>query len=49
MEGITLLMSLIPAVFAAISAAALWWYELDEPTVARMSRELSQRREGQPG
>lgn len=43
-EGITLLMSLIPAVSAALAAVALWFYELDEPTVARMSDALAARR-----
>lgn len=47
-HGIMLMMSLIPTVGAVLAVAALWFYELDEPTVERMSRELAQRRGAAP-
>jgi len=43
-DGIVMMMSLIPALMAAIAGAALWFYELDEPMVARMSSDLESRR-----
>ncbi len=43
-DGIMLMMSVIPAVGAVIAMAALWFYELDEPTVRRMTADLALRR-----
>lgn len=43
-NGILLMMSMIPAVGAVVAMAALWFYELDEPTVRRMSADLALRR-----
>ena len=43
-HGITLMMSLIPAVPALLACAALYFYELDEPTVARMGQDLAAAR-----
>ena len=43
-NGIMLMMSVIPAVGAAIALGALWFYELDEDTVKRMGSELARRR-----
>jgi sugar (glycoside-pentoside-hexuronide) transporter len=48
-DGIILLMSVIPTVGAVIAFAALWFYELDEATVERITRELEQRRAGESG
>jgi len=48
-DGIMLMMSVIPAVGAVLAVAALWFYELDEPLVERMSRELAERRGTAPG
>lgn len=46
-HGITLMMSLVPAVPALVACVALHYYELDEPTVTRMGAELeSARQEG---
>jgi GPH family glycoside/pentoside/hexuronide:cation symporter len=42
--GIKLMMSFIPAVGAVIAVIALWFYELDEEMVTRMSKDLSDRR-----
>ncbi len=44
-HGITLMMSLIPAVPALLACAALYFYELDEPTVARMGQDLAAARQ----
>ena len=46
-NGIMLMMSLIPTVGAVIAVAALWFYKLDEATVNTMSAELQARRAGQ--
>lgn len=43
-HGIVLMMSLIPAAAAILAVVALWFYELDEGTVATMGRELATRR-----
>lgn len=43
-DGIKMMMSVIPAVGAVIAIAALWFYKLDEATVTRMGVELKQRR-----
>jgi glycoside/pentoside/hexuronide:cation symporter, GPH family len=47
-NGIMLMMSIIPAVGAIAAAAALFFYELDEPTVKRMTDELAKRRAEEP-
>jgi GPH family glycoside/pentoside/hexuronide:cation symporter len=46
-DGIMLMMSIIPSVGALIAVAALWFYNLDESTVKRMSDELAERREAE--
>ena len=43
-QGILLMMSLIPAIPALLACAALYFYELDEPTVARMGQDLAAAR-----
>ena len=43
-NGILLMMSIIPAVGALIAVGALWFYDLDEPEVVRISAELEVRR-----
>ncbi len=43
-NGILLMMSIIPSVGALIAVAALWFYDLDEPTVVEMTAELETRR-----
>lgn len=44
LDGIMMMMSIIPTVGAVIAVIALWFYELDERTVDRMSADLAQRR-----
>ena len=44
-DGIMLMMSIIPSVGALIAVAALWFYKLDEDTVQQMTAELKQRRD----
>ena len=44
LHGMVLMMSLIPALAAAVAAIALCFYEIDESTVRRMSRDLADRR-----
>ena len=48
LDGIMMMMSIIPTVGAVIAVAALWFYKLDEATVATMSRELQERRAREP-
>jgi GPH family glycoside/pentoside/hexuronide:cation symporter len=43
-HGIVLMMSVIPAIAAVLAVAALWFYEIDEDTVKRMSTDLAARR-----
>ncbi len=43
-DGIMMMMSIIPTVGALIAIGALWFYELDEHMVSKMTRELQQRR-----
>jgi GPH family glycoside/pentoside/hexuronide:cation symporter len=43
-HGIVLMMSVIPAIAAVAAVAALWFYEIDEETVKRMSADLAARR-----
>jgi sugar (glycoside-pentoside-hexuronide) transporter len=43
-DGLMLMMSIIPTVGALIAIAALWFYELDEDTVTTMGNELAARR-----
>ena len=43
-NGIMLMMSMIPAAGALLAVAALWLYRLDEATVQQMSTELAGRR-----
>ena len=47
-DGIMLMMSIIPTAGAIIAIAALWFYELDEETVKKMTHELEQRRSREP-
>lgn len=47
-NGIMLMMSVIPAAGAAVAMAALWFYELDEDTVTQMGTELAARRARDP-
>ena len=47
-DGIMMMMSIIPSVGAVIAVAALWFYELDEPKVLRMSADLAARRAREP-
>ena len=47
-NGIKLMMSIIPAIGAVIAIIALWFYELDEATVQRMAAELAVRRADEP-
>lgn len=41
--GIVLLMTLIPAAFAAISVGLIWLYSLDEDTIEQVNVDLAQR------
>ena len=43
-DGIMMMMSLIPTLGAVIAIAALWFYPLDETTVATMAADLAARR-----
>ena len=43
-HGITLMMSLVPAIPALLACLALHFYELDEPAVGRMGRDLAAAR-----
>jgi GPH family glycoside/pentoside/hexuronide:cation symporter len=45
-NGILLLTSVIPSVAALVAIAALWFYDLDDKTVARMGEDLKARRAG---
>jgi exo-beta-1,3-glucanase (GH17 family) len=47
-NGILLMMSVIPAIAAVAAVAALWFYEIDEETVKRMSADLEARRGPEP-
>ncbi len=47
-HGIVLMMSVIPAIAAIAAVAALWFYEIDEATVQRMSADLAARRGPEP-
>jgi len=47
-HGIVLMMSVIPAIAAVAAVAALWFYEIDEETVKRMSADLEARRGPEP-
>lgn len=47
-DGIMMMMSIIPTVGAIIAIAALWFYELDENMVGKMTRELQERRGREP-
>ncbi len=47
-DGIMMMMSIIPTVGAIIAIAALWFYELDENMVSKMTRELQERRAREP-
>jgi sugar (glycoside-pentoside-hexuronide) transporter len=47
-HGIVLMMSVIPAIAAVAAVAALWFYEIDEETVKRMSTDLEARRGSEP-
>jgi sugar (glycoside-pentoside-hexuronide) transporter len=47
-NGIMMMMSVIPAVGSLIAMAALWFYELDEEMVRKMSSELAIMRGGKP-
>lgn len=43
-NGIMLMMSIIPTIGAVIAIVALWFYKLDEATVEKMAAELAERR-----
>jgi GPH family glycoside/pentoside/hexuronide:cation symporter len=43
-NGIMLMMSFIPSIGAVVAVAALWFYELDEPMVKKMTADLGARR-----
>lgn len=43
-QGILVLFSLLPAAFSLLSAAAIYFYTLDEPLVKRVEQELASRR-----
>ena len=47
-HGIVLMMSVIPAIAAIAAVAALWFYEIDEAMVQRMSADLAARRGPEP-
>jgi GPH family glycoside/pentoside/hexuronide:cation symporter len=47
-HGIVMMMSIIPAIAAIAAVAALWFYEIDEDTVKRMSADLEARRGPEP-
>jgi GPH family glycoside/pentoside/hexuronide:cation symporter len=47
-NGIIMMMSVIPAAGAIIAIVALWFYQLDETTVKKMSDELAKRRAREP-
>ena len=47
-HGIVLMMSVIPAIAAVAAVAALWFYEIDEETVKRMTADLEARRGPEP-
>ncbi len=49
LHGITLMMSLVPAVAALFACVGIWFYELDEPTVGRMTADLELTRREQYG
>ena len=43
-NGIMLMVSVIPAIAAFIAVAALWFYEIDESMVKQMTTDLAERR-----
>ena len=47
-NGIMLMMSIIPTLGAVVAVVALWFYELDEDVVERMGAELAARRLDKP-
>ncbi len=47
-NGIMMMMSVIPAVASLIAMAALWFYELDEVMVKQMTSEIAIRRAKEP-
>ena len=47
-NGIMLMMSLIPTVGAVVAVIALWFYRLDDETVRVMGIKLAERRKGNP-
>jgi len=47
-NGILLMMSVIPAIAAVAAVVALWFYEIDEDTVKRMGADLEARRGPEP-
>ena len=47
-QGIILMVSVIPAVAAVIAVVGLWFYELDEPLVQQIGADLAARRMKQP-
>ena len=48
-NGILLMTSIIPTLGAVVAIVALWFYELDDATVEKMSAELTARRGPKPG
>jgi GPH family glycoside/pentoside/hexuronide:cation symporter len=47
-NGMIMMMSIIPAIGAAIAGVVVLFYKLDEPTVKRMGEELVKRRAEEP-
>jgi GPH family glycoside/pentoside/hexuronide:cation symporter len=45
-NGIMLMVSIIPAIAALVAVVGLWFYELDEHVVKRMGADLAARRAG---
>ncbi|HWL17148.1 MAG TPA: MFS transporter [Opitutus sp.] len=48
LHGITVLFSLLPALFGGLSGLAIFLYKLDEPTVKQIERDLAERKLQEP-
>ena len=48
LHGITVLFSLLPALFGGLSGLAILLYKLDEPTVKQIERDLAERKLQEP-
>jgi len=44
LHGITILFSLLPAIFGGLSGLCIFFYKLDEPTVKQIERDLAARK-----